>query len=103
MIYCVKDPSISCAIYDSPFSSLMKLAKQIAKLKTGLPKFIISGALTLIKSIIHSKANFDLEDMEITQYAEKCTVPALFLASKKDSFTNYRHTEKLNNVYKGSK
>ena len=48
-MYGVKDPSICCAIYDSPFSSLMKLAKQIAKLKTGLPKFIISGALTLIK------------------------------------------------------
>ena len=33
--------------------------------------------------------------------AEKCTVPALFLSSKKDTFTRHHHSEKLKNAYKG--
>lgn len=36
---------ICCSVYDSPFCNLMKLAREIAKTKTGLPKFIVSGAL----------------------------------------------------------
>lgn len=59
----------------------MKLAREIAKSKTGLPKFIVSGALSLIKNSILSKANFDIEDLDIIKYSQNCEVPALFVAS----------------------
>ena len=52
LMYCSENPKIACAIYDSPFSSLVKLARELASNKTGLPDFIINFALSFIRDSI---------------------------------------------------
>ncbi|KRX04307.1 hypothetical protein PPERSA_03547 [Pseudocohnilembus persalinus] len=97
-----KNKIVAC-IYDSPFYSLMKLAKEIAQQKTGLPSFIIVGALQLIKNTIISKVKFDISDLNLREYAQKNEIPALFLASQTDTFTKYTHSVKITEHYKAEK
>jgi hypothetical protein len=99
-MYASRDTSMTCCVYDSPFCSLVKLAREIAMDKTGLPKFIVTGALSIIRQTILSKAKFNINDLDVLKRAERCTVPALFMASKTDSFTRAHHSEKLKNAYK---
>lgn len=68
--------------------------------KTGLPKFIVTGVLSIIRQTIQSKAKFNINDLDVVKRAERCSVPGLFLASKSDSFTRAHHSEKLKNAYK---
>ena len=95
MLYSAKDPTISACIYDSPFSSLEKLATDLALKKTGLPKLIISGVISLIKQTILTKAKFNISDLDLKNKAGKIIVPGLFLVSKQDKFVNFTHSEKL--------
>jgi hypothetical protein len=44
---------------------------------------------------------FNINDLDVVKKAEKCLIPALFIASKKDTFTKSKHSEKLKNAYKG--
>lgn len=71
--------------------------------KTGLPKFIVSGAITLIKQTILSKAKFNISDLDIAKKCEKIVTPGVFIASKKDTFTKSHHSDKLFKAYKGEK
>lgn len=45
LMYSSRDPSILCCIYDSPFSNLMELSKELVKNKIGVPKFVTAGIL----------------------------------------------------------
>lgn len=73
----------------------MKLARELASNKTGLPDFIINIALSFITDSILEKAKFNINDLDIVVRAQKSSVPAIFITSKKDSFTTYHHTERL--------
>lgn len=64
-MYCAMYPTITCAVYDSPYSNLMKLAKEIAVNKTGLPEFIIKAGLSFISDTIYEKAKFDISELDI--------------------------------------
>ena len=101
-MYNAKDHNIACSVYDSPFCSLMKLAREIAIDKTGLPKFIVTGALQIIKQTIQTKAKFQITDLDVIKRAERCVTPCIFVASKLDTFTRCHHSEKLHSAYKGA-
>ena len=62
---------------------------------------MLKGILAMVKSTIMDKYKFNVEELDIMQYSSKCTIPSLFLASKKDNFVNCKHSEKLRNVYSG--
>ncbi|EGR34508.1 hypothetical protein IMG5_009170 [Ichthyophthirius multifiliis] len=93
--------NIQCIILDSPFCNFMKLAAQLGKAKTGLPKFVLKGILAFLKNTIQQKYGLNIEDLDIIKYSKQCEVQGLFLASTKDTFVNAKHAEKLNNIYKG--
>jgi hypothetical protein len=47
----------------------MKLAKEIAATKTGLPEFIIKAGLSFITDTIYEKAKFNISDLDIVKRA----------------------------------
>ncbi|KAL4475555.1 hypothetical protein ABPG72_009244 [Tetrahymena utriculariae] len=101
LMYIQNNLSIVCGCFDSPFSNFMKLASEIGSMKTGLPKFLIKGALSLIQSTILEKAKFNIEELDVLKNLEKASIPCLFVASKQDSFVKSHHTEKIQKNYKG--
>ena len=91
LMYGSKDLSIAGLVLDSPFSSLKILIDELARNKVSFPDFIIKQALKWIEEIIKEKADFNLDDVEPINYAEKCFIPAFFCHSKQDTFVNIHH------------
>lgn len=64
----------------------------------------MSGALSIIKSTIQSKAKFDINDLNpLKNHVEKAFIPALFIAAKEDLFISPDHTKVLHKAYAGDK
>ena len=103
LMYAAKDLSIAGLVLDSPFSSLKNLINELAKDRVGLPDFIVRQAIKWIKETIKEKADFNLDDVEPKDYAEKCFIPAYFCHSKNDTFVNIHHCKDLYNLYAGDK
>jgi hypothetical protein len=103
IMYGDRDPSIAGLILDSPFSSLKLLVEELVKDKVNLPSWILNQALKLVKSTVHKKAKFKLDDIEPINYSERCFIPALFVAAKDDNFVKPHHAKMLYDVYPGDK
>lgn len=95
---------ISCIILDSPFSTVSTMVEDVAKSKMGLPAFIISIGMSVIKGTIKSKINFDITKLDPLKSSQKLLIPAAFISAKADElvlpkriqeyFKNYRHPNK---------
>jgi len=103
IMYGDQDPSIAGMVLDSPFSSLKKLVEELVKEKVNLPNFVINQALKLVKSTVQKKANFKLDDIEPIKFAERCFIPALFVAANNDNFVKPHHSKMLHDIYPGDK
>ena len=103
LMYSTKDLSIAGLVLDSPFSSLKTLINELAKDRVALPNFVVKQALKWIKETIKEKAEFNLDDVEPIEYANKCFIPAYFCHSKGDTFVNIHHCKDLYNLYAGDK
>jgi len=77
-----RDPTIAGMVLDSPFSELRVLAEELCASHTKLPKFILSGALALIRNSIKSRAKFDINDLVPMNHVKAGFIPALFVAGK---------------------
>lgn len=60
LLYAFEDPTISCIILDSPFSSLKKLSNELSY-KFKIPNFIHSIGFKIIRKSIKKRANFDIK------------------------------------------
>lgn len=94
---------ISGLVLDSPFSNLMKLAEDVAISKTKLPSLVIKGALALIKQTIFKTTKLNMTNLSLEKLVERVNIPALFAASKDDTFVKFWHIETLFKGYKGDK
>jgi hypothetical protein len=103
IMYGDKDPSIAGLLLDSPFSSLKLLVEELVKDKISLPGWIVNQALKLVKSTVQKKAKFKLDDIEPIKWAERCFIPALFVAANDDTFVKPHHSKMLHDVYPGDK
>ena len=103
LMYSAKDLCIAGLVLDSPFSSLKNLINELAKDRVALPEFVVRQAIKWIKETIKEKADFNLDDVEPINYAEKCFIPAFFCHSKQDTFVNIHHCKDLYNSYAGDK
>ncbi len=103
IMYGDRDPSIAGLILDSPFSSLKLLVEELVKDKVNLPQWVLNQALKLVKSTVLKKAKFKLDEIEPINYAERCFIPALFVAAKDDNFVKPHHAKMLHDVYPGDK
>ena len=103
LLYTEKDPTITGMVLDSPFSNLTKLAEDVAISKTKLPSLVIKGALALIKQTIFKTTKLNMANLSLEKVVEKLQVPAMFAASKDDTFVKFWHVETLFKGYQGDK
>lgn len=61
LLYGSMDPSISCLVLDSPFSSLKKLGLDIVCSNSNIPRVVAKMGYQKIKKDIKKIANFDME------------------------------------------
>lgn len=90
-----RDPSIAGMVLDSPFADLQMLAEEMVEKgrQKGLfaPSFIVRIAIRYIRATIMKKAGFDLKTLSPIQHADKCFIPALFVAGASDNFIAPHH------------
>lgn len=102
-----RDPSIAGMVLDSAFSSLESLAEEMVERgrQHGLfaPGFVVAIAIRFIRSTVLKKAEFDIKDLSPIDRADKCYIPALFIAAEGDEFVPPHHSQKIYHQYAGDK
>lgn len=102
-----RDPSIAGMVLDSSFSDLNILAEEMVERgrKHGLfaPGFVVAMAIRWIRSSVKKQAEFDIQDLSPIRHADKCFIPALFVAAEDDEFVPKHHSEQIYKVYAGDK
>jgi len=103
LLYAEKDPTIAGLVLDSPFANLRLLIDEIAKKHTKIPKFIVNGAMTLVRKTILAKAKFDINKLIPIEHVGMTVIPALFVAGIEDNFIEPHHTRDIFEKYRGKK
>ena len=98
-----RDPSIAGMVIDSAFSDLNLLSEELARMHTGMPKFIISSTMSFVRKTIQSKAKFDMNHITPIKHVQSGFIPAFFVTSKDDTFILPHHTQELYKKYSGDK
>ena len=102
-----RDPSIACMILDSSFADLTQLAEEMVEKGKeqgiNVPNFIVSVAIRCIQSSVKRQANFNIREISPVAHADKCFIPALFVAGEHDDFINKRHSQAIHDKYAGDK
>ena len=102
-----RDPSIACMILDSPFADLSQLAEEMVEKgrEQGIvvPNFVVSVALRMIQGSVKKQANFNIKHISPIAHADKCFIPALFVAGEHDDFIKKHHSEAIHAKYAGDK
>ena len=102
-----RDPSIAAMVLDSPFADLTQLAEEMVDKgrEQGLtvPGFVVSIAISFIRSTVKSKAGFSIKDISPIKRVDQCFIPALFVAGEGDDFIHPRHSQSIHAKYSGDK
>lgn len=102
-----RDPSIACMILDSPFADLSQLAEEMVEKGReqgiNVPGFVVSVAIRMIRGSVKKQAGVDIRTISPISHAERCFIPALFVAGEHDDFINKRHSEAIHARYAGDK
>jgi len=100
-----RDPSIAGMVLDSCYADLTMLAEEMVEKgrQHGLfaPGMLVRMALSFIRSTIQKTAGFDIKDVSPIKGADKCFIPAMFVAARGDDFVTPRHSENICEVYGG--
>lgn len=103
LLHADRDPSIAGLVLDSPFISLSVLAEELARGYAKVPAWMARAVLVMVRSMIQSKAHFDIEGLEAFQHVRESFQPALFVAAHGDDFIYPHHAQKLYEAYQGEK
>ena len=103
LLYTYTDPRVKAICVDSPFERFEKLAEELVIKQINLPKFLIAGALKIIKSTVKSKNGLDISKLNPIEKVEKTYQPAIFVHAINDELINVEHSINLFNNYGGPK
>lgn len=102
-----RDPSIACMILDSPFADLTLLCEEMVEKARAqgivVPGLVVSVALRMLQSSVKKQAGFNIKQISPISHADKCFIPALFVAGEHDEFIQKHHSEALHAKYAGDK
>eukprot|EP00549_Striatella_unipunctata_P004205 CAMPEP_0118698022 /NCGR_PEP_ID=MMETSP0800-20121206/14924_1 /TAXON_ID=210618 ORGANISM="Striatella unipunctata, Strain CCMP2910" /NCGR_SAMPLE_ID=MMETSP0800 /ASSEMBLY_ACC=CAM_ASM_000638 /LENGTH=491 /DNA_ID=CAMNT_0006597705 /DNA_START=101 /DNA_END=1576 /DNA_ORIENTATION=+ len=102
-----RDPSIACMILDSPFADLTQLCEEMVEKGReqgiNVPNVIVSVAIRMLQSSVKKQANFNIKQISPIAHADKCFIPALFIAGEHDDFIHKRHSAAIHGRYAGDK
>jgi len=107
LMYGDRDPSIACMILDSPFSDLTQLCEELVEKgrEQGIvvPNFVVNMAIRMLQGSVKKQAGFNIKSISPISHADKCFIPALFVAGEHDDFIKKHHSEQIHQVYAGDK
>jgi hypothetical protein len=107
LLHAERDPSIAGMVLDSAFSDLVILAEDMVEKgrQQGLfaPSFLVYVAIKFVRSSVQKAANFDIKTLSPIEHADRCFVPALFIAAENDQFVLPRHSQSIHEKYGGDK
>lgn len=102
-----RDPSIACMILDSPFADLTQLCEEMVEKgkEQGIhvPGVVTNLAIRMLQSSVKKQANFNLKLISPITHADRCFIPALFVAGEHDDFIQKHHSEQIYERYAGDK
>lgn len=102
-----RDPSIAGMVLDSTFADLVLLAEEMVERgrQQGLfaPGILVRIAIKFVRSSVQKAAGFDIKALSPIEKADKCFIPALFVAAEHDSFVIPKHSERIYEKYGGDK
>lgn len=102
-----RDPSIAAMVLDSSFADLVMLAEEMVEKgrQQGLfaPSILVKIAIKFVRSSVQKQANFDIKTLSPIEHADKCFIPALFIAAENDNFVIPSHSQKIFDKYGGDK
>ena len=102
-----RDPSIACMILDSPFADLTQLCEEMVEKARDqgvvVPGIVVSLAIRMIQNSVKKQAGFNIKHISPVSHADKCFIPALFVAGEHDDFIKKHHSEELYAKYAGDK
>lgn len=102
-----RDPSIACMILDSPFADLSQLCEEMVEKARDqgvvVPGIVASLAIRMIQSSVKKQAGFNIKSISPISHADKCFIPALFVAGEHDDFIKKHHSQELHAKYAGDK
>lgn len=102
-----RDPSIACMILDSSFADLTQLCEELVDKgrEQGIivPNFVVGLAIRMLQNSVTKQAGFNLKKISPIAHADKCFIPALFVAGEHDDFIKKHHSEQLYEKYAGDK
>lgn len=82
-------------VTDSSFTDLQGLAEEMVEKgrQNGLfaPSFVVSIAIRMIRGSVLKIAEFDIRTLAPIEHADKCFIPALFVAAEGDEFVPPHH------------
>lgn len=103
LMHANQDPSIAGLVLDSAFTDLKTLAEELCKQYASIPKLVVSGAMSIVRKTIQSKAKFDINTLCPINHVKNAYIPAFFVHGKDDDFVKPHHTQKLYDEYSGDK
>ncbi|XP_026193674.1 uncharacterized protein LOC34622360 [Cyclospora cayetanensis] len=105
LMHAHRDPSIGGMVLDSPFAALRRLAEELSSvvMQFNVPKFVLSILLSLVRSSILSKAQFDINVIAPIDNLAEAYIPALFVYGREDNFISPQHVKDLYAAYRGDK
>ena len=102
-----RDPSIACMILDSSFADLTQLCEEMVEKGKDqgihVPGVVVSVAIRMLASSVKKQANFNIRLISPISHADKCFIPALFVAGEHDEFIAKHHSEQIYERYAGDK
>jgi dipeptidyl aminopeptidase/acylaminoacyl peptidase len=98
-----KDDRISATVYDSPFSDFTTLCKELCKKHANLPNFLVSIALSFIRSSIVDRNGLDIYKLNPIDCAKKIKCPGFFIHAMNDELISLDHTLNIFDKYEGEK
>ena len=102
-----RDPSIACMILDSSFADLTRLCEELVEKgkEQGIhvPIIVTQLAIRILQASVRKQANFNIRDISPISHADKCFIPALFVAGEHDDFINKKHSQDIHDRYVGDK
>lgn len=107
LMYGDRDPSIACMILDSPFADLTQLCEELVDKgrEQGIvvPNFVVGMAIRMLQGSVKKQAGFNIKTISPIAHADKCFIPALFVAGEHDDFIKKHHSEQIHESYAGDK
>jgi len=90
-----RDPSIAAMVLDSAFADLVMLAEEMVEKgrQQGFfaPNLLVRVVIKFIRSSVQKQAGFDIKLLSPIAHADRCFIPALFVAAESDSFVLPSH------------